>query len=173
MTKVKRGIWKIMTSNWLFFVATVYLFVFFVPATWFWYEHKSLMVANAKIGNSPVVVMTRKIKRNFEGIRSIQVLPIPPTDGEPHCATSRTQRYLSGKFENLDTTLEEWTRGTYGCRGSDFNKTGSYYVTSCMTVVRPFLGLVPDKQTCIESGPFEITDPTRPVVVVSPPGPTG
>ena len=90
---------RAVESYWMTAIALAYLTMFLMPATWLWYEHTSILIGNTVIGQSAPVVIRRKIKQDFEGIRTIQVLPIPPTDGEPHCAAERTQRYKVGEFE--------------------------------------------------------------------------
>ena len=134
----------------LFLIA--YTAAWLTPATW-WYEPGQIVIADAHVGEDPVVSINRTIHRSFDGRYTVSIWKDPP-DGHMTCGGSDYLRYRGGLFEPHESPLTKWADDEWCGR----LPAGKYYAEVCWTVLRPFFGIIPDKTVCTTSNMFSITN---------------
>lgn len=125
-------------------LATVYVFLMYIPAT-FWFQPISIEVVKDK---TAMVLVNRKTFRDFYGRYFVDVRDLNNKNLTIVCSGSGEHSYKGGLSEPYRTSLFEWAGNNPKCA---LLPTGNYSIETCWVVIDPFFGIVPDKKICIEN----------------------
>lgn len=146
----------IRTANrwWVFSPAVaIYVGLWALPAN-FWFESRSLKVADAYAGEAPIVVEDRAVRWSFHGSYSVATRYAEvPQEIVGGCAGDGKVAYRGGLDGVKSYDLVEFTDGKEACRHLP---PGTYFTEVCRTVERPLWGILPAKTTCRTSNVFKI-----------------
>lgn len=141
-----------LTFWWILLPMSIVLYSigWLIPAQ-YWYEPGRIQISSVRQAEDPVVSINRTIHYSFDGLYTVSIWRDPP-DGHVACAGSDTLRYRGGLYEPHEAPLTQWADDEWCAR----LPVGRYYAEVCWTVLRPFLGIVPDKTICTTSNIFSV-----------------
>lgn len=143
---------------WVILGGFLYLGLVAVPSSR-WIEVTSVHVNDAANPAEITLDVTREIKMFFPGVYSVTIRRSP--GGSMICNTGSSLPIPYRPGAELPEPLPLWWwLGTVGdlraCAENGLSSPGLYMLETCHTVLRPFLGLVPEKTGCVDSNPFRI-----------------
>lgn len=122
-----------------------------VTAT-YWYENRSVGIANTIEGEPIILTVDRTVKRAFSG--SYTVLLRHVSNGVIQCEAGGALRYKPGTELPDPVTLAWWAWSDTRCAGPNV-PPGTYTVETCWTIHNPW-AILPDKTICGVSNVFEV-----------------
>lgn len=139
---------------WVFLpIFLTYFGLWAMPAS-FWFDSRSLKVADAIVGEAPVVVEDRHIRWSFLGSYSTATrFAEVPQEIAYGCHGDGEIPYRGGLDGPRSYDLVEFTDGKEACRKLP---PGAYFVEVCRTVERPLWGILPQKSKCWTSNVFKV-----------------
>ncbi len=126
-----------------------------VPAT-YWYESRSVGIADTIEGNPIILTVDRKVKRAFSGSYTVTLRHM--AGGEVQCEAGGALRYKPGTALPEPVTLAWWAWSDERCAGENV-PPGTYTVETCWTIHQPLM-VLPNKVVCNLSNAFTV----RPMV---------
>lgn len=139
---------------WVFLpVLLTYIGLWVLPPS-FWFESRSLKVADAYVGEAPIVVEDRAIHWSFVGRYFTSTrFAENPQEIAFGCTGDGTIYYRGGLDGLKSYSLDEYTDSKDACRKLP---VGTYFTEVCRTVERPLWGILPPKTTCRTSNVFKV-----------------
>ena len=147
---------RIANRWWVFLpVFLTYVGLWALPAT-FWFESRSLNVADSYVGEAPIVIEDRAVHFSFVGHYFTSTrFAENPQEIAFGCTGDSTIHYRGGLDGLKSYDLAEYTDGKEACRRL---LPGTYFTEVCRTVERPLFGILPPKTACSTSNVFRVED---------------
>ncbi len=140
--------------DWVSTMVVLWLVLGLVPASWFGYIPKQVVVTNGSADTVPVVNLERTIWRDVRQKYTVVVRELTTLRAvcDPQSGVFTYKRQPNGVISG---DIVWWSGGDDRCWPLD---PGEYIMETCWTVTRPFYGLVWPKSQCLTSNPFTISE---------------
>lgn len=129
-------------------VGLFFIFLNWLPAS-IWYDVATLHVNDAKVGESPRLIVDRSINQDFSGSWVVTVRKRDGQRWDIFCGASQTLRYKPTSILPPDVDLNWWTANQ--CKPLP---AGTYYFNTTWKIEAP--SPIPDKTVSIDSNIFEV-----------------
>jgi hypothetical protein len=138
----------------LWVCAVIWAGLLLVPAS-YWFNPHTLHIPDAIAGEDFELLFTGDVERDFTGYYSVVIRNVEdfstPTGGEMRSgARPYTPDAVQGRPDPI--TMSWWAHEV----DVENLEPGYYVLNTCWTIIRPFLGLTPNKTVCIESNVFHL-----------------
>ena len=133
-------------------IGVVWLTLVYAVTARFWFDPRSVWVADTTQGSMAEMQVDRTIKRNFHGSYTATVRVVPGMTVV--CDAVGSVSYSKDSTLPKPLTLRWWAHSDSRCHGSNL-PVGDYILDTCWIIEQPFK-VLPNKTVCTRSNQFRV-----------------